>query len=154
MADPQDFLVETILRETRTIAVAIHSDRPVRDSHAVADYLRRAGYRVIPVHPGRERIAGERCHPDVRSIPEPVDLVDVFRRSSEVGPIVDDAIAKGVRWIWMQLGVVNEEAEARARAAGIGVVTNRCIRTDHMTWRGRSHGVPSSETPRRSPTQS
>ena len=107
---------------SQTIAVFGFSPNPERPSHYVAKYLQEVGYRIIPVNPALEDGLGEKCYPDLESIPEPVDMVDVFRRSEFVGPVVDGAIAIGAKYIWMQDGVVNEEAAVRARDAGLSVV--------------------------------
>lgn len=115
-----------ILRAFRTFAVVGLSDKTHRPSHSVASLLQARGYRIVPVNPNLASVLGERCWPDLRSIPFPVEVVDIFRRSEEVGPIVDDAIAIGARAVWMQLGVIDEAAAARARAAGLEVVMDRC----------------------------
>lgn len=127
MTDPQQ---QAILRALtfRTFAVVGCSPDPSRDSHRVARFLQSRGYRVIPVHPAAGTILGERCYPDLGSIPREaaVEVVDIFRRSEEAGAHVDEAIALGARAVWMQLGVIDEAAAARARAAGLAVVTDRC----------------------------
>ena len=119
--DSQDQIV-TQLTDSKTIAVEGLSPRPKRPSHYVAKYLKEQGYRVIPVNPQLDNVLDEKCYPDLKSIPEPVDMVDVFRRSSLVGPIVDDAIEIGAKYVWMQDGVVDEEAAERAESAGLGVI--------------------------------
>jgi predicted CoA-binding protein len=120
--------VARVLREYRTWAVVGCSPSAWRDSHDVAAFLQRNGYRVIPVNPqcDDDEILGERCYPDLASVPEPVDVVDIFRRSTEAGAHVDEAIAVGAKAVWMQLGVIDELAAARARAAGLDVVMDRC----------------------------
>jgi predicted CoA-binding protein len=115
-------LIEEQLRNSKTIAVVGLSDNPQRDSHRVAKYLQSQGYRIIPVNPMIEEALGERSYPDLKSVPEPIDMVDIFRRSELVPPVVAEAIEVGVRYIWMQDGVINQEAAARAEAAGIPVV--------------------------------
>lgn len=110
------------LKGSQTIAVVGFSPRPERPSHYVAKYLQEVGYRVIPVNPTLEEGLGERCYPDLESIPDRIDMVDIFRRSEFVGPVVDSAIAIGAKFVWMQDGVVDEEAAARATAAGLSVV--------------------------------
>ena len=110
--------VELQLSESRTIAVVGMSPRPDRPSHHVAKYLMEQGYKVIPVNPAVDEVLGMKSYPDVVSIPERVDMVDIFRRSGQVPPVVEDAIAAGARFVWMQDGVVNEEAAAKARGAG------------------------------------
>ena len=114
------------LRQTRTWAVVGCSPDPSRDSHRIAALLQGRGYRMIPVNPAATEILGERCFPSVHEIGEPVDVVDIFRRSSEAGTHVDEAIAIGAAVVWMQLGVIDEAAAARARAAGLRVVMDRC----------------------------
>jgi predicted CoA-binding protein len=115
-----------ILRAFRVFAVVGLSDKPHRPSHSVASLLQARGYRIVPVNPNLASVLGERCWPDLRSIPFPVEVVDIFRRSEEAGAVVDDAIAIGARAVWMQLGVIDEAAAARARAAGLEVVMDRC----------------------------
>ncbi len=122
-----------LLTGARTVAVVGCSAKPERDSHRVAAYLQRAGYRVIPVNPGLDEVLGVRCYPDLGSIPADVeiDIVDVFRRSDAVPPIADAAIEGGARVLWLQLGVSNPEAERRAAEAGLVVISNRCIKIEH-----------------------
>jgi predicted CoA-binding protein len=122
---------EKILTSARTIAVVGLSANPRRPSHGVARYLQRVGYRIIPVNPNLEEVLGERAYPTLREIPQPVDVVDVFRRSEFVGPIVDDAIAINATAVWLQDGVFDEEAAARARAAGLDVVMDDCMMRRH-----------------------
>ena len=120
-----------IFEQSRTIAVVGMSPNPDRDSHVVGRYLHQAGYRVFPVNPGAAEIAGLKCYRTLREIGEPIDVVDVFRRSELVPPVVDEAIAVGAKVVWMQDGVVHEEAAAKARAAGLTVVMDRCMLRDH-----------------------
>ena len=117
-------LVEEQLRSSRTIAVVGLSDNPERDSHRVSKYLQSQGYRIIPVNPMIQEVLGEKSYPDLKTVPEPIDMVDIFRRSELVAPVVDEAIEVGAKYIWMQDGVVNPEAAAKAEAAGIPVVMN------------------------------
>jgi len=114
------------LEETSTWAVVGCSPDPGRDSHRIAALLQRRGFRVIPVNPAEDEILGGRCFASVRDIGEPIDVVDVFRRSDAAGHHVDEAIEIGARAVWLQLGVIDEAAAARARAAGLRVVMNRC----------------------------
>ena len=114
------------LEQTRTWAVVGCSPDPSRDSHRIAALLQRRGFRVIPVNPGATEILGERCFPSLAAIGEPVDVVDVFRRSSEAGAHVDEAIEIGADVVWLQLGVIDEGAAARAREASLRVVMDRC----------------------------
>ncbi|MDR7487061.1 MAG: CoA-binding protein [Armatimonadota bacterium] len=130
MRPPVDVLAG-ILRAARTIAVVGLSDRPDRPSHEVARYLQEVGYRIIPVNPRLIEVLDERAYPSLRDVPDRVDVVLIFRRSEFVPSVVDDAIAIGARVVWMQLGVVHEEAAARARAAGLQVVMNTCMAATH-----------------------
>ena len=123
--------IPEILHACRTIAVVGLSGKRFRPSYGVAEYLKRAGYRIIPVNPNETEVLGERCYPDLDSVPEPVDLVDIFRRSEFVPEIVEAAIRKGARAVWMQEGVVHEAAARRAESAGLAVVMDRCILKDH-----------------------
>ena len=117
-------LVEEQLRNSKTIAVVGLSDNPERPSFGVSRYMQSQGYRIIPVNPMIEEALGEKSYPDLKSIPESIDMVDIFRRSELVGPVVDEAIEVGAKYIWMQDGVINEEAAAKAEAAGIPVIMN------------------------------
>jgi uncharacterized protein len=117
--------VEAVLG-LRTWAVVGCSPDPGRDSHRIAALLKRRGYRVIPVNPAVDEVLGERCYATVADIPEPVEVVDIFRRSEAAGAHVDEAIAAGARAVWMQLGVIDPAAAERARAAGLRVVMDRC----------------------------
>jgi predicted CoA-binding protein len=122
-----------ILRDFRRIAVVGISDRPERDSHRVAAYLQRVGYTIVPVNPNVTTVLGLRCWPSLEAAPGPIEVVDVFRRSELVEPVVDAAIAIGTKAVWMQDGVVNERAAAKARAAGLLVVMDRCMLRDHAS---------------------
>ena len=126
-ADP----AEKILRSAHTIAVVGLSANPQRPSHGVARYLQRAGYRIIPVNPNVAEVLGERAYATLSELPGPVDVVEVFRRSEFAGAIVDDAIAVGAGAVWLQDGVVDEAAAARARAAGLDVVMDDCMMRRH-----------------------
>jgi len=120
-----------ILRKYHTVAVVGLSNDPVRPSLSVARYLKDAGYRIIPVNPDETEVLGEKAYPDLLSIPEPVEIVEIFRRSENVPPHVDEAIAIGAKVVWMQQGIRNEAAAAKARAAGLEVVQDRCMRSAH-----------------------
>ncbi len=120
-----------ILRKYRTIAVVGLSSDETRESLGVAAYMQAAGYRIVPVNPAETEVLGEKAYPTVVSIPSQVEIVDVFRRPEALPGVVDDAIAAGAKVIWMQEGIVNEEAAATARAAGLEVVMDSCIRTEH-----------------------
>jgi uncharacterized protein len=123
--------VSEILHSCRVIAVVGLSAKRFRPSYGVAEYLQRAGYKIIPVNPLETEVLGEQAYPDLDSIPGPVDMVDIFRRSEFVPEIVEAAIRKGAKAIWMQEGVVHEAAAERAEEAGLAVVMDRCILKDH-----------------------
>ena len=122
---------EKILNTYRTVAVVGLSPKPDRPSNHVANYLKEQGYRIIPVNTYAGEILGETCYPDLSSIPEPVDVVDIFRRSEAVPPIVEEAIKIGAKAVWMQEGVINDEAAARAKEAGLLVVMDRSMLKEH-----------------------
>ena len=123
--------ISEILHNCRTIAVVGLSSKRFRPSYGVAEYLKRSGYRIIPVNPNETEVLGERSYPDLESIPEPVDLVDIFRRSEHVPEIVETAIRIGAKAVWMQEGVIHEAAARRAEESGLAVVMDRCILKDH-----------------------
>jgi len=123
--------VAEILASARSICVVGLSHKRYRPSHGVAEYLKHAGYRIIPVNPFETEVLGERSYPDLDSVPEPMDIVDIFRRSEFVPEIVEAAIRKGAKLIWMQEGVVHEAAARRAREAGLAVVMDHCILKEH-----------------------
>jgi predicted CoA-binding protein len=135
MPDPDDTALIQALKDSRTIAVVGLSNRPERPSHEVASYLQEAGYRIITVNPNIAETLGEPAYPNLRSVPDSVDIVNVFRRPEHLPGIVEDAIAIGAKIIWMQLGVAHEGAAARARAAGLHVVMNTCLATTHHALR-------------------
>ena len=145
--------IRRILSRARTLAVVGLSAQWYRPSYFAAKYMQDHGYRIIPVNPRYTEVLGEKCYPDLRAIPERVDLVDCFRKSADIPPIVDDAIAIGASVLWMQLGVVNEEAATRAAAAGLEVVMNRCVKIEHarilggLNWAGVNTGVISARRP-------
>ncbi|MBI2957883.1 MAG: CoA-binding protein [Chloroflexi bacterium] len=124
--------IKDILSECRAVAVVGVSSNPERASYRVAAYLKSSGYRVIPVNPKETEILGERVYANLSSITEPVDVVDIFRRAEEVSPVVEEAIRIGAGTVWMQLGIVNQEAAAKARQAGLSVVMDRCMMRDHI----------------------
>ena len=142
-----------ILRTSRTIAIVGLSAEWHRPSFFAAKYLQEHGYRVIPVNPRYDKILGERCHPTLATIEIPVDIVDVFRRSEDVMPIAEEAIAIGAKCLWQQIGVRNEAAAALAASAGLEVVMNRCIKIEHgrlfggLNWAGVNTGVISARRP-------
>ena len=129
--NPSPDQLRALLREVRSIAVVGLSPRTDRPSHAVASALQHAGYRILPVRPGVSEILGEKAYPCLADLPEKPDLVEVFRSGAEVGPIVDTCIALGLKRLWLQDGVINAEAAARAVAAGLTVVMDRCVWRDH-----------------------
>ena len=120
-----------ILRSTKTIAVVGLSSKRMRPSYGVSEYMQQAGYRIIPVNPAETEVLGEKAYPDLDSVPVPVDLVNILRRSELVPPVVDAAIRIGAKAIWMQEDVVHEEAAEKARAAGLIVVMDRCVLKEH-----------------------
>ncbi len=130
--------VRALLSAARVIAVIGLSDDVDRPSYGVAQYLQRQGYRIIPVNPEVSTVLGERAYPDLLSVPDAVDIVNIFRRSSAVSGHVDEVIEKGAKLIWMQLGVRDDAAAERARRAGIPVITSRCLAVEHnrlVRWR-------------------
>jgi predicted CoA-binding protein len=120
-----------LLAKSRTLAVVGLSAQWYRPSYFAAKYMQDHGYRIIPVNPRYGEVLGEKCHASLRDIPEPVDLVDCFRRSEEIPAIAEDAIAIGAKVLWMQLGIENREAARRASDAGLEVVMNRCVKIEH-----------------------
>lgn len=142
-----------ILAENRTIAVVGLSADWFRPSYFAAKYMQEHGYRVIPVNPRYPQILGEKCYASLRDIPDKVGIVDCFRKSEDIPPIADDAIAIGARVLWMQIGVINEDAARRARAAGLEVVMDRCVKIEHarlfggLNWFGVNTKVISARRP-------
>lgn len=118
-----------------TVAVVGFTDKPDRPNHTIPAYLRAVGYRLIPVNPNLTEALGEKAYASVRDIPDPVDVVQIFRPPEAVPPIVEDAIAKGARVVWRQPGSVHAEAAARAKAAGLQVVMDLCLGVTHRAWR-------------------
>ena len=125
--------IEAILQNSKTVAVVGLSPKEKRPSNMVARYLIEAGYQVIPVNPGQTEILGEKCYPSLLDIPEPVDLVDIFRKPEDVLPVVEEAVQIKAKYVWMQQGIVNEEAARLARENGLGVVMDRCVKIDHAS---------------------
>jgi predicted CoA-binding protein len=121
----------TLMRDAKTIAVVGISANPARPSNDVTRYLIDAGYTIYLVNPNETEIFGRTVYASVRDLPEPVDIVDIFRRSEDVPPVVDDAIAAGAKAVWMQMGIVNEAAATKARDAGLDVVMDRCTKVEH-----------------------
>lgn len=126
-----DDALRQLLQNTRTIAIVGLSANETRPSYGVAKYLQHHGYRIIPVNPAYDEVLGQKSYPDLRSIPEPVDMVDIFRKPEDVLPLVDEAVAIGAKTFWMQLGVVNREAARKAEEAGLRVIMDRCIKIEH-----------------------
>jgi predicted CoA-binding protein len=155
MADDTDILtLRRILGTCRTLAVVGLSANWYRPSFFAAKYMLDHGYTVIPVNPAYPEVLGQKCYPSLGDIPVKVDLVDCFRKSGEIPALAEEAIAIGARVLWMQLGVVNEAARARARAAGLEVVMDRCVKIEHarlfggLNWIGVNTRVISSKRPR------
>ena len=124
--------IPDLLRKSRTIAVVGLSSKKFRPSYGVAEYMQEQGYRIIPVNPNESEVLGEKTYRSIEDVPEHIDIVDIFRRSEFVGPIVESAIRVGANAVWMQEGVVHEEAAQKARGAGLAVVMDRCILKEHM----------------------
>ena len=130
-ANPPDAAIRACLERVKTIAVVGLSPRPDRPSHRIARRLQAWGYRVIPVRPAVREVLGEKAYARLADVPHKIDLADVFRAAQEIGPIVEQCIALGIPAIWIQQGIVNDAAAARAREAGLFVVMDRCIAVDY-----------------------
>jgi predicted CoA-binding protein len=130
--NPQPEEIGAILQKYKVIAVVGLSPKPERDSHQVAKYMKENHYRIVPVNPGQKDILGEKCYRNLKAIPFPVDIVDVFRKPDAVPNIVEDAVEIGARVVWMQLGIVHNEAAEKAREAGLEIVMDKCIKVEHM----------------------
>ncbi len=126
-----------ILRSAKTIAVVGLSANPARPSHEVAEYLQRVGYRIIPVNPRETEVLGEKAYARLEDVAEKVDIVDIFRRAEEVGPVVESAIGIGAKVVWMQLGIEEGAAEERARGKGLVVIEDACLLVEDKRRRGR-----------------
>jgi predicted CoA-binding protein len=124
-------IMEKIFKDSKTIAVVGLSSNPARPSYSVARYLQSQGYEIIPVNPNEKEILGEKSYPDLVSIPEKIDVVDIFRKSEDVPPIVEQAVKIKAKVVWMQEGVVNEEAAKKATNAGLIVVMDKCMYKEH-----------------------
>ncbi|WP_373975617.1 CoA-binding protein [Chitinibacter sp. SCUT-21] len=130
--NPSDEEIKAILLNTKTIAVVGLSDKPSRASHGVAKLMQRWGFKIIPVTPKpQETILGEKVYPTLARVPGEIDLVNVFRRSEEAGTVVDEAIARGAKAIWLQLDIIDEAAAERANAAGIPIIMDRCLMVEY-----------------------
>ena len=126
-----DQMLKDILLSTKTIASVGVSSNPGKESYGIVHYLKSQGYRIIPVNPTADEVLGERSYPDLESIPEKIDVVQVFRKAEDVPPVVESAIKVGAKTVWMQEGIVNEEAAQKAREAGLQVVMDACMRVTH-----------------------
>ena len=160
MADDTDIsALRRILHDCRRIAVVGISAEWHRPSYFVGKYLLEHGYTMIPVNPKYREVLGQPCHPDLASAAAagPIDMVDCFRKSEDIGPLADQAIVIGARCLWLQLGVVNDAARDRARAAGLDVVMDRCVKIEHgrlfggLNWAGVNTRIISSKRPRQLP---
>ena len=139
--------IQQILKKMRRVAVVGISANEVRPSYFVAYYLQRMGFDIIPVNPRYEKVLGERCYPSLADIPEPPEVVDVFRRPEEIGEIVDESMAVGAKALWLQFGVINEKEAIRAQKSGLAVIMDRCMKIEHgrykgsLQWAGMRTGV-------------
>jgi predicted CoA-binding protein len=129
--------IKKVLNQYRTVAVVGASPNPEQSSHIVAKFLKDKGFRIFPVTPKAEMILGEKAYPNLPSIPEPVEIVDVFRRPEDVLPVAEEAIAIGAKVLWLQEGIVNEESAAKAREAGLTVLIDRCMRKELLRHTGQ-----------------
>jgi len=126
--------IADLLRQSRVIAVVGLSSKRFRPSYGVAEYMQHAGYRIIPVNPNETEVLGEKAYARLEDVPEHIDIVDIFRRSEFVAPLVESAIRLGASSVWMQEGVVDESAAQKARAAGLTVIMDRCILKEHRRY--------------------
>jgi predicted CoA-binding protein len=131
VTNPPDDVLRTLLTEARTIAVVGASSKPHRPSNGIVQKLLSAGYRVIPVNPNETEVLGQKAYPSLESVPGKVDIVDVFRRAEDTPAIADSAVSIGARALWLQQGIANEQAAARAMAGGLTVVMDQCIGVTH-----------------------
>ena len=142
-----------ILTRSRSLAIVGVSANWFRPSYFAAKYMQDHGYRIIPVNPNYAEVLGQKCYPELAAIPEPVDIVDCFRRPGEMVPLAREAVAIGAKVLWMQLGIRNDEAAAIAADAGLDVVMNRCVKIEHarilggLNWAGVNTGVISAKRP-------
>ena len=134
--NPNNAEMRELLNEVKTIAVIGLSANESKASHEVAKYLQQNGYKIIPVNPGIDEVLGEKSYPDLKAIPESIDVVDVFRRSEFVPEVADQAIAIGAKILWLQLGVINEESARKAREAGLTVIQDACMLQEHRKLLG------------------
>ena len=134
--NPVDNEVKEILQRYSIIAIVGLSDDPAKDSNKVAQYLIRHGYTVVPVNPTKQKILGLTSYPNLKSIPFPLDIVDIFRKSADVPPVVDEAIEIGAKVVWMQLGIAHNQSAQKAKDAGLQVVQSKCIKIEHSRYFG------------------
>jgi len=134
--NPGDQEIKDLLAKSKTIAVVGLSDKPERDSYRVAQYMQEKGYRIIPVNPRVKEVLGEKAYPDLAAVPVQVDIVDVFRRSEEAAGVVKEALALKPAAVWLQLGVISEEAAALAGDRGVPLVMDRCLKIEHARLLG------------------
>ena len=127
--------MKTLLTDATTIAIVGASSNPDKASHGIMQKLQKAGYKVVPVNPRETEILGERSYPSLLDVPEPIDIVDVFRRAEDTPAIADEAVTKGAKALWLQTGISNEDAAARAKAGGLTVVMDQCIGATHSLLR-------------------
>jgi len=158
MSDNTDInTLRRILQRPKTIAVVGLSANWYRPSYFAAKYLQEHGYRVVPVNPAYQEVLGEKCYPSLKDIPEQIDVVDCFRKSEDIEPIAREAIEVGAKVLWLQIGVMNEKAAVAARAAGLEVVQDRCMKIEHgrlfggLNWAGVNTKVISSKRPQSLP---
>jgi len=154
MPDSDINTLRRILSENRTIAVVGLSANWYRPSYFAAKYMMEHGYRIIPVNPQYQEVLGQKCYPSLRDIPDKVDIVDCFQKTERILPLAEDAIAIGAKVLWQQIGVRNEEAARRVKAAGLDAVMDRCVKIEHarlfggLQWVGVNTGVISARRPR------
>lgn len=129
--NPSDGELRKLLTDARTIAIVGASSNPARPSHGIMKKLLSAGYRIFPVNPNETEVLGQKAYPSLRDVPEKIDIVDVFRRAEDTPPIADDAVAIGAKTLWLQSGIVNDEAARRAKAGGLATIMDLCIGVEH-----------------------
>ncbi len=154
MSDNTDInTLRRILKRSKTVAIVGLSANWYRPSYFAAKYLQEHGYRMIPVNPAYQEVLGEKCYASLKDVPEKIDIVDCFRKSEDIEPIASEAIEVGAKVLWLQIGVMNEKAAAKARAAGLEVVQDRCVKIEHgrlfggLNWAGVNTKVISSKRP-------
>jgi uncharacterized protein len=128
--------IQRILDESKTIGIYGLSADPQKASYFVASYLKAHGYRIVPINPNATEILGEKCYPDIASVPDKLDMLDIFRRASDVPPLIDAAIEKKIPVVWLQLRIINLPAAEKARAAGLTVILDKCVKMEHGRYKG------------------